>query len=412
MRVLLVTYWELTHMGGIWTYVKQLADRLIELGVEVDIMGTNGAKNEVYVRNLNRAFSKDTVWPMLQAKLNPTDLPQFTADPLLAYYELNRYAFEMGAAYLGVNHYDVIHAQDPVAAVAIKRILNRHVPLVTSYHGALAREAFYDAQNSNPQLTLPSYLQSKRGRYFLSLEERSAALSELILVSSHWIKSTLTELAVPESKFRQIPYAVDLPTYRASAAVKFRQRPPAGKKVIAFTGRLEYIKGIHMLIKALASLKSKRSDWVCWIAGEGNLLDELRAQTMSAGIGADVVFWGKLDNIPSFLRHADIYVQPSLQDTQPFSVTEAQLAGVPVIVSGTAGMPEMVEPGVTGWVVPPQDVDSLRELLDALLEDDVTRRTVGAAAKAWAEQHRSLEVMGFRTFQVYQEAIYRGGQPI
>lgn len=101
MKVLLVTYWELTHMGGIWTYVKQLADRLIALGVEVDIMGTNGANNEVYVRNLNRAFSKDKVWPMLQAKLNPTDLPQFTADPLLAYYELNRYAFEMAAAYLG-----------------------------------------------------------------------------------------------------------------------------------------------------------------------------------------------------------------------------------------------------------------------------------------------------------------------
>lgn len=412
MKVLLVTYWELTHMGGIWTYVKQLADRLIALGVEVDIMGTNGANNEVYVRNLNRAFSKDKVWPMLQAKLNPTDLPQFTADPLLAYYELNRYAFEMAAAYLGVDHYDVIHAQDPVAAVAIKRILNRNIPLVTSYHGALAREAFYDAQNSNPQLTLPSYLQSKRGRYFLSLEERSAAQSELILVSSHWIKSTLTELAVPESKFRQIPYAVDLPAYRASAAVKFRQRPPAGKKVIAFTGRLEYIKGVHVLIKALASLKNKRSDWVCWIAGEGNLTDELRAQAASTGIGADVVFWGKLDNIPSFLRHADIYVQPSLQDTQPFSVTEAQLAGVPVIVSGTAGMPEMVEPGRTGWVVPPQDVDSLRELLNALLEDDVTRRTVGAAAKAWAEQHRSLEVMGLRTFQVYQEAIYRGGHTI
>lgn len=142
MRVLLVTYWELTQMGGIWTYVKQLADRLMALGVEVDIMGTNGAKNEVYIRNLNRSFPKDKVWPMLQAKLNPTDLPQFTADSLVAYYELNRYAFEMGAAYLGVDQYDVIHAQDPVAAVAMRRILNRNTPMVTSYHGALARETF------------------------------------------------------------------------------------------------------------------------------------------------------------------------------------------------------------------------------------------------------------------------------
>lgn len=409
MRVLLVTYWELTHMGGIWTYIRQLADRLASLGVEVDIMGTNGASNEVYIRNLNRSFSKNLVWPMLQAKLNPTDLPRFTADSLLAYYELNRYAFEMAAAHLGVEHYDVIHAQDPVAAVAIKRILKRNIPLVTSYHGALAREAFYDAQTSNPQLTLPAYLQSKRGRYFLSLEQRSAALSELILVSSHWIKSTLTDIGVPASKFRQIPYAVDLPAYRKAAAARFPHRPPSGKKVIAFTGRLEYIKGVHVLIKALASLKTKRSDWVCWIAGEGNLLDELRNQASEACIASDIVFWGKLDNIPAFLKHADIYVQPSLQDTQPFSVTEAQLAGVPVIVSGTAGMPEMVEPERTGWVVPPQDADSLSELLEALLQDHAARKAVGAAAKAWAEQHRSLEEMGMRTLQVYEEAIYRGG---
>ncbi|MEC0126192.1 glycosyltransferase family 4 protein [Paenibacillus pabuli] len=409
MRVLIVTYWELTQMGGIWTYVKHLADRLMALGVEVDIMGTNGAKNEVYIRNLNRSFSKDKVWPMLQAKLNPTDLPHFTADPLVAYYELNRYAFEMGAAYLGVDHYDVIHAQDPVAAVAIKRILNRNTPLVTSYHGALARETFYDAQNSNAQLTLPAYLQSKRGRYFLSLEERSAEQSELILVSSNWIKSTLTELHVPELKFRLIPYAVDLPSYRAQAAARFRQRKPAGKKVIAFTGRLEYIKGVHVLIKAISSLKKIRSDWVCWIAGEGNLRDELYAQAMKEGVDSDIVFWGKLDNIPSFLRRADIYVQPSLQDTQPFSVTEAQLAGLPVIVSDTAGMPEMVQPEHTGWVVPPQDAESLSTLLNALLQDDATRTKVGAAAKAWAEQHRSLEEMGLRTLHVYQEAIQMGG---
>ena len=48
--------------------------------------------------------------------------------------------------------------------------------------------------------------------------------------------------------------------------------------------------------------------------------------------------------------------------------------------------------------------------MNALLEDDVTRKKVGAAAKSWAEQHRSLEEMGLRTFHVYQEAIYRGGQ--
>ncbi|KQY80756.1 hypothetical protein ASD24_17685 [Paenibacillus sp. Root52] len=412
MRVLLVTYWELTQMGGIWTYLRQLADHLTSLGVEVDIMGTNAASNEVYVRNLNQSFSKTKVWPMLQTKLNPTDLPQFTADSLLAYYELNRYAFEMAAAYLGVNHYDIIHAQDPVAAVAMKRILGRNTPVVTSYHGALARETFYDAQNSNPQLTLPTYLQSKRGRYFLSLEKRSAAQSELILVSSHWIKSTLTELNVPESQFRLIPYAIDLPSYQASAAVKFRQKPPAGKKVIAFTGRLEYIKGVHVLINALAGLKTLRSDWVCWIAGEGNLMEELRDQASRMGVGDDVVFFGKLDNIPSFLRRADIYVQPSLQDTQPFSVTEAQLAGVPAIVSGTAGMPEMVDPANTGWVVPPQDANSLCSLLHALLEDDATRKRVGIQAKAWAEQHRSLEEMGMRTLQVYQEAIQRGGHSV
>lgn len=81
-----------------------------------------------------------------------------------------------------------------------------------------------------------------------------------------------------------------------------------------------------MLIGALGLVHRSRQDWVCVLAGSGSLLEELRSQAAALGIQGHLVFVGNLDNIPSTLQQADIYVQPSLQDTQPYSVTEAQLA--------------------------------------------------------------------------------------
>jgi glycosyltransferase involved in cell wall biosynthesis len=115
-------------------------------------------------------------------------------------------------------------------------------------------------------------------------------------------------------------------------------------------GRLDYVKGIHHLIDALELLKSDRNDWECWILGEERLKSELQAQSRRLSLTNDVKFLGLTDKVKPFLSQADIFVFSGLQDTQPHSVMEAQLRGVPVIVSDAAGLPEMVINGDNGLI--------------------------------------------------------------
>ncbi|WP_187355460.1 glycosyltransferase family 4 protein [Paenibacillus tengchongensis] len=405
MRILLVTYWGLTNMGGIWTYMKQLSDQLVRQGHSVTLMGSHAEENKLYLLGRTESFDKKAYYNALLPYLDPGRFPHLHLEHGIFSFELGRYAFEGGAAVLGLHNYDIIHAQDPISSYAIRRIMTAPVPLVTSIHGALSREAFYEYKGLEPGLTWEAYEQRPICRYFRRMEELGALAADSILVSSRWIGKLVRGAGVREERIHTVPYGLNLGDYDVKAAQPSPFRPPGGTKVIMYAGRLEYIKGVHVLLGALGEVFRSRRDWICIIAGVGSLGEELQAQARELGIGEQVVFAGKVDNIPAALSGADIYVQPSLQDTQPYSVTEAQLAGIAPIVSGTAGMPEMVEHGNTGWIVPPEDSGALAGLLLQLLGDDGLRAKTGQAARVWALHTRSLALMTESTLNVYRRTL-------
>lgn len=405
MKILLVTYWGLTNLGGIWTYMKQLAEKLGEQGHSVTLMGSHVESNTLYMRNRAESFDKKAFYTLLLPHFDAVRFPSMHLEHGIFSFELGRYVFEGGAAVLGLEDYDVIHAQDLIASYALRRIMRRPVPLVTSVHGALSREAFYEYKALEPGLTWEAYGQRPICKYFRRIESLGARAADQILVSSRWIGQLTRELGVSDDRIHTLPYGVNLEEYASKAS----QTPPLkfqdGIPVIMYAGRLEYIKGVHVLIEALGLLHKRCQRWICAVAGMGSLLEELLEQTRRLGISEQVYFTGKLDNIPAALTAADIYVQPSLQDTQPFSVTEAQLAGIAPVVAGTSGMPEMVRQGETGWVVPAGDAQELARQLEQLLGDGELRKRTGAQARQWAEQTRSLDVMAAGTLNVYRQTI-------
>lgn len=411
MRILLVTYWGLTNMGGIWTYMKQLADKLGEQGHSVTMMGSHAENNTLYLLDRKASFDKKAFYTLLLPHLDTVRFPHLHLEHGIFSFELGRYVFEGGAAALGLDNYDVIHAQDPIASYALRRIMRRPVPLVTSMHGALSRESYYEYKGLEPGLTRKEFERRPIWRYFRRIEALGARSADLILVSSNWIGGLTRDLGVAAERIHTLPYGVDLKQYAARAAQPSPLKIKGGARVIMYAGRLEYIKGVHVLIEALGLLRKHRRDWICIVAGIGSLMEELRDQARRLGILEHIRFTGKLDNIPAALGEADIYVQPSLQDTQPFSVTEAQLAGIAPVVAGTAGMPEMVRHGETGWIVPSGDAAALARQLEQLLGDEELRIRTGFQARAWAELSRSLAVMAAGTLNVYrQAAAMQGGE--
>ncbi|WP_231571056.1 glycosyltransferase family 4 protein [Gordoniibacillus kamchatkensis] len=178
-------------------------------------------------------------------------------------------------------------------------------------------------------------------------------------------------------------------------------------KVLVCPARLVHVKGHKHLFEALALLKGERSDWVCWLLGDGPLRDELTQQCRALGLGEHVQFLGTRSDVPAILGSADVFVLPSLQENLPFSVMEAQIAGKAIVVSDAGGIPEMVEHGTTGLISPAGQSEPMFHNLKRVLADDVLRKRLGEQAKQWAMHHWSIETMMKKTLDVYDSVIQR-----
>jgi glycosyltransferase involved in cell wall biosynthesis len=168
-----------------------------------------------------------------------------------------------------------------------------------------------------------------------------------------------------------------------------------GGAYLLFVGRLRIRKGVEVLLEALRELPGAR----LLIAGDG----EHRA-ALERRAGASTVFLGRCGaaQVRELLRGAAALVVPSIYEGMPLVVLEAMEAGVPVVASRVSGIPEVVEGGVTGWLVPPEDPEALAAALAQVLGDPEEARRRGeagrrrveerfrpaAAAKAWHEQVR------------------------
>ena len=398
MKILLATYWSIPHVGGVWTYMVQLKEKLESLGHEVDLLGYGEENSIIHIVNENRSITKDQLLPLVKAMMSEEDYPEIYANQLVSYTELQRNAYELGAAYLGLDKYDIIHAQDVISSACIKRIMPKDKVLVTSIHGSVTYEIRDQLNNIHRSPT--SYIAKE---YFDHLEQTGAMSAETVIVANNWLKDILTEeFAVPDGKIHVSQYGYDIDGFLARMNTKTADTPETDKKVILFTSRMIGNKGIHHLVEALAQLKDTRNDWVCWMAGEGEKLAGLKIQSEQLGLSDDVVFLKNREDVPYLLSLADIYVLPSLLDNQPLSLIEAQIAGVPAVVSDAGGLPEMVEHEETGLIVPKGDAAALSSSLERLLKDDDFRNKLGMNAKEFAKKHWDMDQAVTRILDIYQ----------
>jgi glycosyltransferase involved in cell wall biosynthesis len=102
---------------------------------------------------------------------------------------------------------------------------------------------------------------------------------------------------------------------------------------------------------------------------------------------------------------ADIFVIPSLQDNFPQTALEATACGIPVIGFAVGGIPEIVRPGVTGCLVPPQDVIALRGAISDLLKNPTRRAEMAIHCRQIAVKEYALQVQAKRYGELYQEIL-------
>ncbi|WP_159881059.1 glycosyltransferase family 4 protein [Paenibacillus puerhi] len=401
MNILLATYWPLPHLGGVWPFMRQIKENLESKGHSVDIMGNGPDVPKYHILYENREISKDALLPLLQEKLNASTAPLLHVDSWIRSVETDRYCMELAAAYFGLEKYDVIHAQDVISARALSRAKPVKTPLIASIHGSLAREVKMAVAKDMGE----EYRNTDMWKYYQALEHWGAISSDVTLTSTQWLKQILIDdFAIPPEHIQTFQYGLDVQSFWKICEQGTPIQPAPGKKVIICPARLVYIKGIAYLIEALGKLKH-RTDWECWIVGDGHLRQELEQQAQSLQIGEAVKFLGQRTDVPALLQKSDIFAHPSVQDNQPFSVMEAQISGKPSVVSDAGGLPEMVKHGVTGFVCEVGDTAKLALYLARLLDNDRLRKKMGAAAGRWGAKRWSLDLMAGRLLQVYEKAI-------
>ncbi|MFB5677007.1 glycosyltransferase family 4 protein [Paenibacillus terreus] len=398
MNILLATYWGIPHLGGVWPFMLQIKRRLEQMGHTVDLLGNTPDSSKFHLVNQGRELGKELILPVLEKRLDEMAAPLLHADSWVRFMELDRYCMELSASYFGLDHYDIIHTQDVISTLAMSRVKKKHTALVANIHGSIAREFMLWQHDYE-------YRESPVWKYYWALEHYGASAADVTIASTNWMKNILVQdFEVPEQQICTFQYGLDTDQFWSVSAKGTDITAPYGKKVIICPSRLVHIKGLHFLIAALQLLKQHRSDWVCWIVGEGLIKEELMNQVLQAGIGEDVIFLGHREDVPALLQEADIFVHPSIQDNMPFSVMEAQVSGLPVLVSNAGGLPEMVQHEVTGLISPVGDVNTLASQLDFLLTYDEARVNMGAAAKARGTEHWSMDQMIGRLLQVYHRA--------
>ncbi len=157
--------------------------------------------------------------------------------------------------------------------------------------------------------------------------------------------------------------------------------------VLGAAGRLVPMKGFKYLIRALPLILSDAPDVALEIAGSGPEEAELKEEARRLGVGGHVKFLGWQTEIP-FSRW-DIFVMPSVEEPFGMVALEAMASGLPVVASAVGGLPELVEAGNTGRLVPPAEPQALSTAIISLSRNSDERQKMGVAA--WRRAHHFSE---------------------
>lgn len=174
---------------------------------------------------------------------------------------------------------------------------------------------------------------------------------------------------IPRDRLRLVRGGIDpAPLRAAKPADRISLGVPESASLLLWTGRLDPVKGLDLLIRAFAALASE-SDAHLLLVGEGPMRSTLEALIGRLGLTRRVHLPGRRSDVPSLLSAADVFVLPSLTEGLPNALLEAMAAECPIVTTDVPGCRDLIEHERTGLIVPYGDTYSLTGALRRLLED-------------------------------------------
>ena len=292
----------------------------------------------------------------------------------------------------------LIHGFGPWGAsgTAAMRTLNRQgiqTTAIASAYSTQYHEASVHIRQSRLEYGLAAWLYF-RFRFAWTmiatgrLERSGYEGSRLILVNYESVRRLLLDQFDLKVEIRRIPYA---PAAAFSDSETIDSYHPGGlldkphlntAPLVVSVSRHTPRKGVDILIRALAELSARGTDFRACLIGPGDLLEAHRRLAVRLGLSGKLEIPGRVEDPFKFLRRADIFVLPSLEEgSGSVAMLEAMQAGTAVIASACDGIPEDLTDGEDGILVPPGDVPTLRDAIARLLGDSALRDRLSKRAR-------------------------------
>jgi len=316
-------------------------------------------------------------------------------------FEFGREASSLGIFYKtlpfvknGADRYDIVHCHfgpNGNLASLLKKVGAVRGKIVTTFHG----EAGYTRQKRHV-----------RG-YDLLFE-----VGDLMLPMSERERQNLIELGCSPHKIVVHRMGVDLSKFVFTP----RQPGPDGKVHLLTVARLVEKKGIEYAIKAVASVLGEYPHIEYSIAGDGPLRGDLENLIGELDVGDRIrlLGWKRQEEIVGLVKRADILLATSVtsedgdQEGIPVVLMEALAQGLPVLSTYHSGIPELVQDGKSGFLVPERDVDALAEKLEHLVKHQEIWADMGRAGRDYVERYYDIDKLNDQLVQLYQQLL--GGE--
>lgn len=239
-----------------------------------------------------------------------------------------------------------------------------------------------------------------KGRVHRTVDRRVYGWADALVCNSRLVADFLVGHGADPQRTRVVPNAVPLPRTAGSP-------DPAG--VVLYLGRLHPVKGADVLVEALPAVVAAVPGSRFVIAGpaaqpaERALAARLQQRVAELGLGGCVDLPGPVEDPGELLRTARLLVVPSRSEGSPNVVVEAMAAGVPVVATSVGGVPELVDPGQTGLLVPPDDPAALADAVIATLRDPAAAAARAARARQVVTDRHALPAVVDAWLGLYRE---------
>lgn len=389
--------------GGMNVYVRDLSRELVGRGHRVD----------VYTRSQNPEIPRISQGLGTGARVIHLPAgPERPYDKHRVYDHLPEFVERVLAQAESDNiKYDVIHSHYWLSgAVAHKLRSNWGAPIVHMSHTLGKMKNVVAEERPREQET------ERR----VAVETDIVDFADALIAATPAEEDQLTQLYDADpGKIHVISPGVDTDRFHSIPAAHAKERIAIcpDRRIILFVGRIEPLKGIDNLLRAIARIVDrlpKLRDGLCVpiIGGEPHRIDEddemIRLQELREELGIrDVVtFLGSKnqDTLQYYYSAAEMVVMPSDYESFGMVALEAMACGTPVIASDVGGLAFLVKDGRTGYRVPAGDIEGLAKKIERLLTDELSRRRVGQRAECWAETYAWANIAE-RIEDVYSEVL-------